>query len=185
MAAGGTPSNVDLGPGRLYVAPLGTAEPTSCSAALPSAWSPIGYTEEGSALSWEFTSEGIEVAEEYEPILFEQTRFVTKLMFNMAESTRRNLALALGLGVQPNNSAIISPPAPGQVVPVMFVWDSEEVPAATNRRLIVRRATPSSSTELARRKAPAKTLIPVSFDLARPSESLASWSIFPNSAGGI
>jgi hypothetical protein len=185
MAAGGTPANVDLGPGRIYVAPLGTAEPTSCSAALPSAWIPIGYTEDGNVLSWELTSEPIEVAEEYEPILYEQTRFVSRFSFQMAEATRRNLALALGLGVQANNAASIAPPVPGQIVPVLMVWDSEETPGATNRRLIMRRATPSSTTELARRKAPAKTLIPVTFDLARPDGNTTAWSIFPNSSSGI
>ena len=35
MAAGGTSSNVQHGPGRLDVAPVGTAEPTTASAALP------------------------------------------------------------------------------------------------------------------------------------------------------
>ena len=74
MAAGGTPSNVDLGPGRLYVAPLGTAEPVNCSAALPSAWIPIGYTEDGTEFQFGVTREAVEVAEEVDPIGYEMTR---------------------------------------------------------------------------------------------------------------
>jgi hypothetical protein len=185
MAAGGTPANVDLGPGRLYVAPLGTAEPISCSAALPSAWIPVGYTEDGSEFTVSITSDPIEVAEEYEPILYEQTRVVSKVAFQMAESTRRNLSLALGLGVQANNSAALIPPAPGQIVPVMMVWDSDEVPSATNRRLLMRRATPTGDITIARKKAPAKTLIPVTFDLARPDGNTTAWTSFPNASSGV
>ena len=48
MAAGGSPGNVDVGPGRLYYAALGTAEPTDCSTVLPSAnWKVLGYTAAG------------------------------------------------------------------------------------------------------------------------------------------
>lgn len=186
MAAGGTPGNVDLGPGRLYVAPLGTSEPTSCSAALPSAWWAVGYTEDGTAVSTSITSEAIEVAEELDPIGFEQTRRMTKLSIKMAESTKKRLALALGAGAgQTDNAAGFEFPDAGDVVGVMFVWDSEETPSATNRRWIFRKCTPSGDLEIARRKAPQKALIPAVFDCAKPDASTKAVKVFPNASGQV
>jgi hypothetical protein len=186
MAAGGTPGNVALGPGRLYVAPLGTAEPTNCSAALPSAWVAIGYTEDGSSVDVEVTSEAIEVAEELDPIRFSQTRRMTKLSLAMAEATKKRLALALGSGAAlADDAASYTFPDPSAIVGVMFVWDSDEVPSATNRRWVFRQCTPSGTTSIARKKAPAKSTIPVTFDCAKPSPTTAPVIVFPNSSGQI
>jgi hypothetical protein len=184
MAAGGTPANVNLGPGRLYYAPLGTAEPTSASAALPSAWKVVGYTEEGSAVETEITSEGIEVAEEIDPIAYVATRRTTRLVFNMVESTIGRLALALGAGATiADSGASFEFPDPSAIVDVMFVWDSDEVPGASNRRWIFRQCRPSGTVSLARRKAPTKTGIPVTFDCAKTSAGLAPVKVFPNASG--
>jgi hypothetical protein len=186
MAAGGNPNNVDLGPGRLYYAPLGTAEPTSCSAALPSAWISVGYTEDGSSVQTDITSEAIEVAEEIDPVLFEQTRRFSKLSMQMAEPTKKRLALALGAGAaQTDDAAAFEFPDPSEVVAVMFVWDSDETPSNTNRRWIFRKCTPSGSVSMARRKAPQKALIPVTFDCAKPSSALKAIKVYPNASGQV
>lgn len=186
MAAGGTPGNVLLGPGRLYYAPLGTTEPVSCSAALPSAWISVGYTEEGTQVDMEITSESIEVAEELDPIRFSQTKRTTKLMLSMAEVTKKRLALALGAGAgAADDAAFFEPPDPSAIVGVMLVWDSDEVPSATNRRWIFRQCTPSGTTSVARKKAPNKSLIPVTFDCAKPSASTPPVRVYPNASGQI
>jgi len=187
MAAGGTPANVDLGAGRLYYAPLGTAEPTSCSAALPSAWIAVGYTEDGTSVDTDITSEAIEVAEELDPIAYEQTKRTTKLTFQMAEATAKRLALAYGAGATVTDTAGITFEAPdaGSVVGVMFVWDSDDVPSATNKRWLFRKCTPSGTTSIARKKAPNKALIPVTFDCAKPDGSTKSFKVFANSSGQI
>ena len=52
----GTVENVHLGVGWLYVAPIGTTEPTTASAALDAAFDPIGYTEDGSQFTTQVTS---------------------------------------------------------------------------------------------------------------------------------
>lgn len=186
MAAGGTPGNVDLGPGRLYYAPLGTTEPTSCSATLPSAWIAVGYTEDGTEIQTDITSEAIEVAEELDPIGFEQTRRLTRLTVQIAEMTKKRLALALGAGAgETDDSATFEFPDSGDIVGVMFVWDSDETPSATNRRWLFRKATPSGTVSTARRKAPQKALIPVTFDCAKPDTSTKAVKVFPNSSGQI
>jgi len=186
MAAGGTPGNVDLGAGRLYVAPLGTTEPTSCSAVLDAAFWAVGYTEDGTTVDTEITSEAIEVAEELDPIGFEQTRRMTKASFQMAEATRKRLALALGAGAGQTDSAVAFEfPDAGDVVGVMLVWDSEETPSATNRRWLFRKCTPSGTVSMSRKKAPNKALLPAVFDCAKPDASTKAVKVFPNSSGQV
>lgn len=189
MAAGGTSSNVQLGPGRIYVAPIGTTEPISASAALPSAWRAIGYTDQGTGITTETTSEPVEVAEELDPILYVNTRRLSGVAFAMAETTRRNLALALNMGAAAANDATaLELPEPGEEVRVMIVWDSEDDPTANggaeNIRWIFRKAYQSGAIEVPRRKAPAKSILAVNFRLEKP-DGLRVAKVFPNAAGLI
>lgn len=184
MAAGGTSANVHLGPGRLYYAPLGTAEPTSCSAVMPSAWKVVGYTEDGTTIETEVTSEPIEVAEELEPIRWVQTSRRTRLSLAMAEMAVSRLALAMGAGATRTDSAVIFEfPTPDQIVGVMLVWDSMDTPDATNRRWLVREAYPSGTISISRKKAPNKATLPVTFQAAMPSGQTSPVRVFPNSSG--
>lgn len=186
MAFGGDPGNVTLGPGRLYAAPLGTAEPVTCSSAVPSAWYSIGYTEDGHAVSTETTSEEVNVAEELDPIRYENVKRIGQVVFSMAETTRRNLALAQNNGAgQPNGTDPIEPPDLGSEIRIMLLWDSEETPSETNRRWLFRQCYQSGTAEIARRKAPQKSLIPVTFRLEKPTTGLKLWRAFPNVDGLI
>lgn len=185
MAAGGTPANVQLGPGRLYMAPIGTAEPASASAALPSAWIAIGYTEDGTTFSVEITSEPIEVAEEYDPIFYVTTRRVNSLAVQMAEMTRRRLALSIGSGIVADDATALEPVNPGAEVKVMFVWDSNEDPTTGspgNRRWIFRQCSFAGTIEVKRQKAPNKALLPITVNVEKPT-GLAPFKVFPNSTG--
>lgn len=191
MAAGGTSANVHIGPGRIYVASVGTAEPANASTALPSAWTPIGYTEDGSAFTTEVTRAEIEVAEELDPIKYVATKRVSSLQFQMAETTRKRLVLALGGGVvTTEDGTYYEPPDPGTDVAVMIVWDSNEDPTVVdgdgigNRRMLFRQCRPSGPIVIPRRKAPAKSLLPVTFNIEKPS-GLRPYRIFPSSTGAI
>jgi hypothetical protein len=184
MAAGGTPGNVQLGPGRLYYAPLGTAEPTSASAAMPSAWQALGYTDTGTAFSSETTQEAVEVAEELDPLAYVGTRRASSFTVAMAETTKKRLELALGAGAGFADDAVaFEPPDPGARIATMFVWDSMDPPLDnTNRRWLFRSCMPSGAITMERRKAPAKSLFTVTFNLQKPA-GLAPYKIFPNVNG--
>ena len=188
MAAGGNANNVQLGPGRLYVAPLGTTEPVSASAALPSAWRSVGYTEQGSAFSTTLTNQEVEVAEEVDPILYVLSKRTNTLALAMAETTRQNLALALGdmtNAVAANSAASFEPPDPGDEDACMLVWDSHDDPTdAGNKRWVFRQAKPGGTIELPRRKAPTKATIAVTFNLEKPATA-KPYKVFPNSDGLI
>lgn len=186
MAAGGVSEDVLVGVGRLYMAPIGTTEPVSSSAALPSAWIPIGYTDQGHEFTTDITQEPIEVAEEVDPIRYENTRRISSVTFEMAQATRSRLAMVLGRGaVEADSAAGLEPPTAGAEVGVMLVWDSDEDPTTSaNVRWIYRQAKPSGSVTIAHRKSPQKVLIPVTFNLEKPT-GLQSVKVFPNADGHI
>lgn len=187
MAAGGNSANISLGAGRLYVAEIGTAEPASASAALPSAWRSIGYTEDGTTVSTEINNEEIEVAEEYEPVLYVTNKRTSMVSVEMAEMTRRNLALALGIGSnEANDATAIEPPDPGDEEAFMLVWDSSEDPTdGTNIRWLFRQCKISGTIETQRNKAPNKATLPVEINIEKPSGGAKSFKVFPNSAGKV
>lgn len=179
----GDPDEVQLGPGILHVAPIGTTEPTSASATLPSAWREIGWTEEGSTFTYELTTEDVPVAEEFDPVKVATTARTVTVAFQMAQSTRENLALALNAGANADNDgSSFEPPTPGSETRVMIVWTSDDSEPA--RRWIFRRCFQSGSVEMARQKAPNKTLLPVEFRLEKP-EGSAPFKVFPNANGLI
>jgi len=186
MAAGGTTSNVQLGPGRLYVAPLGTSEPASATAALPSAWRVVGYTDAGSTFTANITNSPVEVAEEIDPILYFATRRENSLAFEMAETVRRNLALALGDmtgAFAANDGTAFEPPDPSSVTACMIVKDSAESPTdPLNERWLFRQCKPGGQVQIQSQKAPQKRLIAVTFNIEKPSGS-APFKVFPSATG--
>lgn len=187
MTAGGTTSNVHLGPGRLYVATLGTTEPTSATAVLGSAFNPVGYTEQGSAFSTNLTNSEVDVEEEVDPILYVLSKRANTLAVTLAETTRRNLALAVGGGAGAvNDATTFEPPDPGTEVGVMIVWDSTlaDTPASTNVRWLFRQCKGGGTIAIPRRKAPNKATIAVTFNLEKPSSS-APYKVFPNANGAV
>lgn len=182
----GTSSNIELGPGLLYVAPLGTTEPVSASASLDAAFVAVGYTEDGSTFTWTTESEGIMVEEEFDPIRYATTGRVGKVSFEMAETTRRNLSLAINAGAGAANTAAgLEPPAPGTEDRVIIVWTSDpQGPSETACRWIYRQCFQSGEAQIARKKSPDKALLAVEFSLEKPSSN-QPWKVFPNADGLI
>lgn len=173
------PANVSMGPGTIYVAPIGTTEPTDASSALPSAWRSPGYTEEGSTFVFTTTVEDVEVAEEFYPVAVKTTRVSAGVRFAMAESTQENLALAVNAGANAGTGDSFEPVTPGDEVRVMIVVDKEN-----GARWLFRRAFQGGSVEIRNAKAPAKHLIPVDFRLEKPSGA-EPWKVFKSADGLI
>lgn len=176
----GNPAAVQLGPGDLFVAVLGTAEPTSATSARDAAFREVGYTEEGSSFKYSISSEPVPVAEELDPIRIVTTGRAGSVAFAMAENTRRNLALALNAGANAaNDGTTFEPPNPGEELRVMLLLE-----AASGARWLFRQCFQGGEVSLDRRKAPAKTLIGVEFRLEKPA-GLAPFKVYPTADGRI
>lgn len=187
MAAGGNPLNVKLGPGRIYYAPIGTAEPTLGSASLPSQWQAVGYTEAGSELQINQDTADVEVAEELDPIDNLVTKRTTQLVVEAAEVTKKNLLMVSGGGAaNTNDGTAFELTDPSAQVGVMVVWDSvDTLPDITNRRVLMRKVKPGGNINLARKKAPNKATLPVTLACVKPDASTKSVKFFPDQTGVV
>jgi hypothetical protein len=168
----GNPSALSLGPGLLYYAVLGTALPTDHTTVLDPAHEAIGYTEEGSELSFEMSSDPVEVAESLDPVMYRTTGRNGSITFAMAENTVRNLTLAFNGGtVTATGTGATAgfkyvPPEPGEEVRRALVWESED----GQERWVFPQVFQGGSVTMARRKGATKTTIPVQFRLERPAD---------------
>lgn len=165
------PLNVRVGPGKLYIAPIGSTEPTDLATAWDAAWVELGYTDEGSTFAFENTFEDVMVAEELEPIEIQQTARNISATFAAAELTADNLQTALNGGTITTVTGTVTfePPSAGDFDYVMVGWESDDA----LERWIFRKGIQTGNVEIARRRAPNKATIPMSFRFVKPSGSAA------------
>lgn len=156
-------SQVRLGPGVLKVAPLGTAIPTDLATAWNVAWVDLGYTEEGHAVRMTTNVEPVPVAEELDPISYEPTGREMSVAFAAAQMTALNLSYALNGGTITSGTGIVTfePPDPGDITRVMLGWESTDA----LERWVFKRCISTGDIEIARRKAPDKSTVPMEFML--------------------
>lgn len=169
--------------GILYAAPIGTAEPASATAVLDTAWREIGYTEDGSVFSTTVDAQDIEVEELLDPVRTVNVKRKSKLSFVMAQSSARNLLLALNQGAAGGATAgqTLAPVAGSAEVRVMLLWETEAT-GASQSRLLARQAYNVGGLEIALKQAPDKHTIPVEFSLEKPTAA-AAFTFFTNATG--
>lgn len=167
----GDPVAVRVGPGILKIAPLESNEPTDLSAAWDGAWVDLGYTEEGTSFVFDQTFEDVTVAEELEPIRILQTARNITLNFALAELTAANLQRAFNGGDVTTNGGVITfePPDAGDYTEVMIGWEADD----GLERWVFRQAIQVGNVEIARRKAPDKATVPMSFRCVKPANAAA------------
>lgn len=168
------PAAVRFGkPGKLYIAALGTAEPTNVSSAWNTAFVPLGYTDEGSTFTSELSTEDVQVAEELEPIAVATTGRVTAVNVALAELTQRNLSIALNGGtiVTPDGQNwTFEPPDMGNETRYMLGWDASADPSTNDLRFLFRRVLTVGNLDLSNRKGAEKATLSVTFRLEKPAD---------------
>lgn len=166
-------------PGFLFWAPLASTEPTHAAAgstydadAWPVAWIALGMTEDGSKLSYETTVEPIRCAEAFDPIRYSTTERAGSISFMLANWTLNTvkrvfnggtLATVSGTGATLSSSYVL--PTPGQEVRAMIGWESLDHTV----RVIMYQCLNSGTIEQAFAKAPAKALLPCTFNFEVPA----------------
>lgn len=169
----GNPEQVRIDPGWLYVAPLGATEPTNLITAwetVDADWVNLGYTDGGTAMAFNQTFEDITVDQELDPILVMQTARQINITVNAAELTAANLETAFNGGTidTPGGGlTTFEPPDAGDFTYVMLGW------AALDglERWVFRKVLQVGNVEIARRKAPDKSMIPLSWRAVKPDSS--------------
>jgi hypothetical protein len=170
----GTPTEVRTGPGTLYVAPLGTAEPTSATAALAAGWRDVGYTDGGITARWEVTTEAVEVDQEFDPIRHVTTSRAGSLSTRLAQISRENLALALNAGADAAETGTLEPPAVGAEVRVMVLHETDD-----GARWLFRQCFQADAIEISSQKGAEKRSIPVTFRMEKPTGA-APFKVWPS-----
>lgn len=183
----GSAQRVQVGPGTLYAAPLGTTEPTALTGAWPAGWVALGYTDKGNDRSHKPTVNGVEVDEEYYAIRQQVEMYDDSVSFSLAELTVVNRILALNGGIgtsslsditgtNPDTSVWVEPPDPGEEVQVMLGWDFIPKGGTTGPvlgRSIYRQCLQSGEIkETMQKGASNKRLLTVTFTLSRPATGL-------------
>lgn len=167
--ARGTPSAISLGPGYLYIAPLGTTEPTDLTtpwSTVAPAWSALGYTSDGSEFTYKLDTDKVEVAEELDPIKNTPTGRESHVTFSLAEVTATNLKRAMNGGTITSGTGIVTfePPDLGTEVRTMLGFESED----HTERWIFRQCFSNGEVKITRKKGADKAAIDVDFMLEKP-----------------
>lgn len=168
-----------LGPGLLYVAAIGSTEPTAASAVSgTSGWTEVGYTEDGNSFDYTLTTADIFVEEEFDPVKVVTTARSASITVALAQITRRNLALVLNQGAAAaNDGTAIAPPAPNAETRIMMALVTEE-----GAMWLIYRAVATGSVKVDRKKAPNKATFPVTFK-AEKVAGKALFNVVPTTNG--
>ena len=175
-------------PGYLWLAPLGTAEPTPTIAGgvftdtLPVAWIPLGATVEGTTLSYSTSVEAIRVAEFFDPIKYATTERTGSIAFALANWTLSNVKRAMNGGVAALTSTggagteltTFTPPAPGSEVRSQVMWESTDATV----RVLVYQALQGGDVSMAFQKAPAFAGIPFTMNMEIPAGGTAPFKVW-------
>ena len=179
-----SPTNVKIGPGTLYAAPLGTTEPTAVTGVWPPNWVALGFTDQGSTFTFQPTLAAVMVEETFWPLKNVITHYAAKLTFTLAETTKQNLILALNGGIGSSVNATmtgttptalwVEPPTPGKETRIMLGWDSLPQAASAGNattaysRLVCRQCIQSGALKTIHRKGANKVSYAATFELEKP-----------------
>lgn len=172
---------VDIRPGLLLIAPIGTTEPADIiDTAWPAAWIELGYTNDGSLFKVDSTLDEVEVAEEILPVAMVQSKQRATIEFAMAEITAWHLAVALGGGVITTGTGIVTfePPAAGVQTEVMLGWRSD----LKDEAILWRRCRVNGAINLERRTGNNKATLPVVFTVLVPTSGVKPWKFITTTA---
>lgn len=176
-------------PGMLWIAPIGTADPTNTVAGSvftddpAAAYIPLGPTLDGSTLNYSTTVEPIRVAEFFDPARYVTTDRSGNIAFTLANFTlsnyRRSMnggtaALVATSGSGATSLFTLEPPDPGTEVRSMILWESTD----RTVRVLLRQALQGGEVASSFQKGTDYAGIPCTFNMEIPSvgKPFTMWS---------
>jgi hypothetical protein len=182
-------------PGILWIATLGTAEPTPTSTGgkftdvVPAAWLLLGPTDEGSTFANATDTTTITVAEFLAVIKNKVTGQTSSLAFALASWTLSNYRRALNggvaaiapLGAVGSEVTSLEPPTPDAMVRAMLLWESTD----SSLRLLGRQCFQTGEVASDFKPGDAKALIPCEYSFEQPATGLRPWKIWAAGAGRV
>jgi len=183
----GTISDVLIGTGVLYVGAKGSTFPvedsttTTAWADLDSAWTDVGYSEDGWTLEYDKTFEDIMVAEEIDPIKSVKTAQEIRLTGTLSQASLTSLKEAFGGGTITEDDStnfasgfdVLTPPGTDDFTEKSLILVTEG-PGGAIRHFHIPRAVNVGAFSMAHQKAPQKVLLAVEFKILVPDSSSTS-----------
>lgn len=167
--ATGDADQVRVGPGRLLIAPWTSSStvaptfPTTIAGALDAAFVEVGYTTEGSELTYSQTSDGVEVAERLRPVKQIVTAVEMTFEFTFAQINAKNLSYATNAPSSATtttaNEVTFTWPKSGGTQRVGIIWESDD----GLERLVLARCFAGGDISIPRRKGADPAAIGVTF----------------------
>jgi hypothetical protein len=167
-------------PGMLWIAPVGTTDPTNTVTGgvftddPAVAFIPLGATVDGTTFSYQTTVAPLTVAEFLDPVQYATTDRAGSLAFNLASATLSNYQRAMNGGIAALTALSgtgatslfkFEPPAPGTETRCMILWESTDRTA----RLLARQCIQGGNIQSVFKKAPEIAAIPCTFNFEIPS----------------
>lgn len=170
--ARGTPTNLSLGPGYLYIAGLGATEPTDLTTAwtaLTVPWTALGYTDGGNTFKYSIATAAVDVAEELDPISNQTTGRTATVTFALSEITATNLMRASNASTSSLSTTgpvtTFEPPDLGTEVRRMLGFQSED----GTERWVFRQCFQTGDLSIQRQKGANNATISVEYTLEKPA----------------
>lgn len=159
-----------LGPGLLRIAPLGSPEPVDLISPWDPAWTEMGYTREGSKITYELDTGKVEAAEEIDPIHIAINSRNLKVGFMLLQLTAANLRTAFNGGsiVAGVDIVTFEPHQPGEEIRIMLGFESEDA----TERWVFREGLQTGNVEMERKRGADAAGLAQEFQLAKPSPSV-------------
>ena len=136
--------------GHLYTAPVGTAMPTTTTAALPAIWVELGYTEEGPVISTDTNVEDFIPWQSRTAVRSVVTEATMTIAFTLWQRNAQTLKLAFGGGTVTagtgTGQVIYRPPLEANLVEQAFVFEILDGPIID--RYCLYRGSPSLADDI-------------------------------------
>ncbi len=166
--------------GAVYVAPVGSTEPTTSRGTLSAAWTELGYlSEDGVTWSVGRSTEDVSAWQSFYPIRTLVTAQTSTLGMTLRQWNADTIVLALGGGTitEDTGEYTYEPPAPGDLDERAIIVDWSDGSRAY--RLIVRRAVVSDAVETQLQRGAAADL-PVTFNVLGSTAEIQPFILITN-----
>lgn len=177
----GNKGQLALGPGTLRFAVLGSPEPSDLVTPWDAAWVPVGYTKDGSKISYEIDTGAVEVAEEIDPVHIAINSRNVKVAFALMQLTATNLRRSWNGGTITSGTGIVTfePHDPGADLRMMLGYESQDL----TERWVFREGLQTGNVELERKKGADAAQLANEWHLARPAYNIAPFKAILASPG--
>jgi hypothetical protein len=185
---------ISTGPGYLYYAPTGTALPANTVTgsvftdawATAGAWVPWGITREGHELQYTVSTDTVDAAEYFDPLVIVTTGRAAQISFEVLIVSATTMKRALNGGTATTAGSgttlctTVTPPAAGAETRAMIGWESQD----NTERLVIEQAFQAGNLTIKRAKGAANAGITLEFHAELPSSGFPFQSFFAGTARG-